>query len=269
MEYIPNWFTVRDMGSNVWAIDDAGHDTMYLVLGKTKALLVDTGFGIGDLQGLVASLTPLPVIVVNTHGHPDHVGGNYQFEAVHIVRADIPMLHGCFGQQSRHWILKNLLGDTPLPKAFQEFWLTRKPQTIIPISAGHTFDLGERTIRVIEIPGHTRGCIALLDENEKLLFTGDSIMAGTAWLHLQESTPLNKFLESMNRLKTWMNQFDHIIPAHDIAPLPKITVTELCEGIPGILEGRIKGEFHRTFAGNGLYYKFDHCGIVYRENHLK
>jgi glyoxylase-like metal-dependent hydrolase (beta-lactamase superfamily II) len=264
MQYISNWLKVRKMDGNVWAIDDNGQDTMYLVEGKTKALLIDTGLGIGDLPELVASLTSLPVIVVNTHGHPDHVGGNYQFENTHIVREDIPMLHGCFTRQARNWLLKNVLRCTPFPEPFREFWLAQKPKSIITIQPGHIFDLGGRLIQVIAVPGHTRGCIGLLDETERLLFTGDSILAGDIWLHLRESLPLNIFLESVNRLNLLTDKFDQILPAHSASPLPKAIISQLSEGITAILEGRLRGKPHRTFAGDGLVCNFGECGIVYR-----
>ena len=66
-----SWFSTREIGPHTRAIDDCGQDVLYLVCGDERCLLVDTGWGVGDLPGLVASLTPLPVTVVNTHGHPD------------------------------------------------------------------------------------------------------------------------------------------------------------------------------------------------------
>lgn len=269
MQYVSNWFKVCELPGNVWVIDDNGQDTIYLVQGKTQALLIDTGLGVGDLSKLVALLTPMPVIVVNTHGHPDHVGGNYQFENVHIVREDIPMLHGCFERQERTWLLENILRDMPLSEPFQEFWLAQKPGSISTIQPGHIFDLGGRVIKVIAVPGHTRGCIGLLDECARLLFIGDSILAGAIWLHLRESLPLNIFLESINRLNLLADKFDQILPAHNISPLPKAIIGELSEGITAILEGRLSGEPHRTFAGDGLVCNFGQCGIVYRENNLR
>lgn len=268
MQHIPNWFTVRELAGNVWVIDDNGQDTMYLVQGKTKALLIDTGLGIGGLLELVASLTPLPVIVVNTHGHPDHVGGNYQFEDVHIAREDVPRVHGCFAKEERTWLLENVLQDAPLSEPFREFWLKQKPKNIIAIQPGHTFDLGGRIIKAVALPGHTPGCIGLLDENEKMLFSGDSILAGIIWMHLPESLPLNLFLESLTRLNLLADKFDIILPGHDISPVPKVTVTELIEGISAILEGRLRGELHHTIVGDGLMSKFNHCGIIYRADNL-
>ena len=74
-----DWLKVRQLDDDTWAIDDHGQDICYLVCGQDRCLLIDTGWGIGDLRALVAELNPLPLTVVNTHGHPDHTFGNWQF----------------------------------------------------------------------------------------------------------------------------------------------------------------------------------------------
>ena len=82
------WLTSKEVAPGVIRIEDHGSDNMYLVLGKSKALLVDTGLGVGRLAAFVKTLTALPVVVVNTHGHPDHAGGNNEFRTVHAHPAE-------------------------------------------------------------------------------------------------------------------------------------------------------------------------------------
>ena len=72
----------RQLADNVWLIDESGAVNMYLVTGQDSALLIDTGTGAGNLLECVRSITSLPLIVVNTHGHPDHAGSNYRFEKI-------------------------------------------------------------------------------------------------------------------------------------------------------------------------------------------
>ena len=84
------FFKTSLIGEGIWSISGSANDQMYLVQGRDKALLVDTGMGVGDLAGLVRSLTSLPVMVVNTHGHPDHAGGNGGFDEVYLHPADEP-----------------------------------------------------------------------------------------------------------------------------------------------------------------------------------
>ena len=67
---------------------------MHLVEGEEKALLIDTGYGIGNLKGLVQKLTDKPLLVANTHFHGDHSAGNGQFEEVYCHEYDVPYLKG-------------------------------------------------------------------------------------------------------------------------------------------------------------------------------
>jgi glyoxylase-like metal-dependent hydrolase (beta-lactamase superfamily II) len=91
-----SWYSVKEAAKKVWQIDDNGEDTIYLVEGNDKALLIDTGWGIADLSKLISAITPLPVVAVNTHCHPDHVCGNHQFDRIYIHRNDAAMMKGNF-----------------------------------------------------------------------------------------------------------------------------------------------------------------------------
>ena len=76
---LSGWFTTREVAQNVWCIDDHGAANIYLVAGEDSALIIDKGIGTANLRDYIKSQTNLPLIIVNTHGHPDHAGANYQF----------------------------------------------------------------------------------------------------------------------------------------------------------------------------------------------
>ena len=78
-----NGFTLQQVSRDVWAIDEFGIDIMYLIIGTERALLIDTGIGIGNIRSVVETMTHLPYDVVNTHHHYDHVGGNGRFSMVY------------------------------------------------------------------------------------------------------------------------------------------------------------------------------------------
>ena len=84
-----SWFTSEKMSETVWRISDHGVDNMYLVVGTKSAMLIDNGTGMANIRDYVKTLTKLPVIVVITHGHPDHAGSNYQFKEVYIHPDDM------------------------------------------------------------------------------------------------------------------------------------------------------------------------------------
>ena len=86
-----NWFEAYQITPTIQAIYEPGQFEeviSYLIIGEEKALLWDTGTGIGDMKKLVGELTDLEIIVLNSHSHYDHVGGNYQFETIYGLNTE-------------------------------------------------------------------------------------------------------------------------------------------------------------------------------------
>lgn len=86
MQISDPWFEVYKVAPVTFAIYEPhqSEETIsYLILGREKALLFDTGMGISDIRKVVEELTKLPVIVLNSHTHNDHVGGNWQFDTIY------------------------------------------------------------------------------------------------------------------------------------------------------------------------------------------
>lgn len=263
-----DWFTVHTLDAGLWAIEDHGRDTCYLVAGRERALLIDTGWGIGDLPALAASLTPLPLTVVNTHGHPDHATGNAQFAEVHIAAADLPLTRHDWTPQQRARILGELLGGEFPPGFDAARWGRAAHTRLIPIAEGHRFDLGGRVLETLALPGHTPGSLCLLDRDARRLFSGDSLLAGTLWLHLDESLPLRAYRAALERLRAHADAFDTLLPGHGL-PLPAGALLEdLIAGIGRILAGESTGEPTKTFAGNGLRCDFGSCALLYRAGRM-
>ena len=80
-----NWFTVKKLANNIWGIGEFKHREKaisYLLIGKKKALLFDTGLGIKGLKKRIDKITKLPVEVINSHSHYDHIGNNHEFNKI-------------------------------------------------------------------------------------------------------------------------------------------------------------------------------------------
>ena len=105
-----SWFSLSEVAPKVWVIGDHGADNMYLVEGADSALLIDTGLGTADLASFVKKLTSKPLIVVNTHGHPDHAGSNHQFRKVYVHSADSSDARACNLPEARANASKNMTG---------------------------------------------------------------------------------------------------------------------------------------------------------------
>ncbi len=70
-----DWFTVEIIDDDTFAISEYRHweeTHCYLLCGKEKAILIDTGLGVANIKNIVAVLTTLPVMAVTTHVHWDH-----------------------------------------------------------------------------------------------------------------------------------------------------------------------------------------------------
>jgi hydroxyacylglutathione hydrolase len=259
-----DFFTTKKIEKNIWSIDGPANDLMYLVMGSKKAMLVDTGMGIGDLAQVVKSLTSLPVIVVNTHGHPDHAGGNSNFDEIWLSAKDEPIRQVMCADEYRLGDLKAFIGEEdPRYKKFADGVVRSRPFKSHYIEPGESFDLGDRMFEVLEIPGHTPGSICLLNAKEKLLFSGDSIVSTPAWLYLKHSLPLKTYYEALKQVDAKRDSFDTIFPGHQPTPLGCDQLLDLIACAEEILSKPGIGEPTTTFAGQGYSWVHGKGQIIY------
>ena len=159
----------------------------YLLLGKERALLVDTAFGDDAFVYTVRRLCPLPLEVAITHAHLDHIGNAYRFDRVFMSEKD----RGVFALHTDRTYLKNMLSTLPvmvrllLGKKLTPILTTHPELKTIPYTENHVFDLGGRTIEVIETPGHSVGSICLLEQDRQRLYSGATVCDMGILLHLE------------------------------------------------------------------------------------
>lgn len=260
-----SWFTVSKAGPGVWIISDHGSDNIYLVEGSDSALLIDTGLGVADLATRVRKITDLPFAVINTHGHPDHAGSNYQFSKVYIHPADSAAARAYNSPETRQSASKNMTGETA-PPSEELFNGTPFNTELIPVREGHLFRLGGRNIRVIEAPGHTPGEICLLDIENRLLFTGDNNNV-LVWLFLQNCRPLNEYLSTLQKQAGMMSEFTTIYPGHGGA-MPADFINDQIECVKGILNNTLERKPYESFAGNALISTYGRASVAFDPGNL-
>lgn len=261
------WFTPSEVADNVWMISDAMDNNAYLVIGGEKALLVDTGRGAGDLKAVVESFTNLPLTVVNTHAHGDHCMGNFQFEQVYLHPGDMDLWNKTMSKENLIKTAKWCRETTP---EYSEFFFTDyadyKETEILPVREGHVFDLGGRQLEVIETPGHTPGCICLIDRENKLLFAGDN-NCRHIWLFLDHSLPVETYLKSLKKLMTYSADFDRMLIGHN-DPLDKTYLDEVLVCTNKILKG--DGEFppYSDFGEDVRECTYERATVAFRSDKL-
>lgn len=187
----------------------------WLFIGKSGAMLIDTAYGFEDLRQVVRDLTPLPVTVVNSHGHVDHTGGNFFFDSpVYIHREDVEVYRR-HSQPEMHRLMEKPLSLFNL----LFFWRTLVPRdpernderragfdSWAFLKEGDVFDLGGLTAEVIEIPGHTQGSVAVYFLEKELMVTSDGANPAV-WLFLPESARLSVYRESLKKLKAYSPRY--------------------------------------------------------------
>jgi glyoxylase-like metal-dependent hydrolase (beta-lactamase superfamily II) len=145
------------------------------MVGDKKALFFYAGMGISNIRNVVEELTKFPVIVLNSHTHNDHVGGNWQFDTVYSMDTDFSRQNakGSSVDAQAEIASGEICGE--LPQGFDAKSYRTKPWAISRyIHDGDKLELGERTIEIISTPGHTPDSICLYDAVNHLLFTGDT-----------------------------------------------------------------------------------------------
>lgn len=237
------WFEVYRIRPGIFAIYEP-HQLeeviSYLILGSDRALLFDTGMGISNIQGVVAGLTRLPVSVVNSHTHNDHVGDNWRFSDVYGMDTDYTRASA---RGSRDAAQAELAPDEicgALPAGFDAKAYATKPFHITHwLHDGDTIDLGGRTLKVIGTPGHTPDAIALLDEKNGLLFTGDTFYLGPIYLFVRE-TDLDAYVASVQKLAAMAPHLQLLVPAHNTPVADPRYLPQVVTAIQQVRRGEVK-----------------------------
>ena len=190
LEQSQKWFEVYDIGYDVYAIYEPFHFQeviSFLIKGKDKALLFDTGAGIGSMKKLVDEIWDKELIVVNSHGHFDHIEGNYEFDMVNVLNH--PNTIKCLEEGlSKEEYAKEYAPETfSVYSPIQSIELIHHRCNYQTFEVNQLFDLGNRQLKVILTPGHTKDSIMLVDEKHRLLFTGDTIYPATLYSFGEEA----------------------------------------------------------------------------------
>jgi len=265
-----NWFKVYNVGHNVYALMEPYNYQeviSYLILGDEKALLFDTGMGLDSISPLVKQITPLPVTVLNSHTHYDHMGGNYEFDNILAINTDFTKKTAANGWA--HAIVKAEV--TPAA-----FCLQRLPKTdtanyrVKPfkiskfIADGYILNLGNRKIKVIATPGHAPNAIALLDAQYGYLWTGDTFYLGPIWL-FSDGTDLDAYGKSIKKLALLAPGLQRIFPSHNLPVADPNLLVEADKAFTQIRNGTQTGT---PDGDKSLSFKFDKFSYLIRTDLL-
>ncbi len=225
-----------ELAEGVYALTTSG-SICYLVTGSKSGLVIDTGFGAEDALAAARKATDLPLVLVNTHGHSDHIGCNEKFEKAYAHERE-------------------------------QVRVSRKNKEIGLVKEGFVFDLGGRKLEVIGLPGHTPGCIALFDRENRMIFTGDMLYNGTLFLQFEYSS-LDDYIASMDKLLAMSDLIDYVFVCHGTEIPMKLDAAEMTRALAQLVkDGKLQGEPVHLDTEDGGYdvkrYSHDGAALFYK-----
>ena len=258
-----DWFQVYESYEGVYSIVEPFQFQMsisHLILGNDRALLFDTGMGILPIKPVVERITSLPVVVLNSHTHFDHVGGNAEFSNILAIESAYTkqnMLGFKHDEVAGDVAVEAFCGEAPAGFDVNSYH-TRAWSASKYITDGESINLGGRVIEIMQVPGHTPDAVALLDRENELLFTGDTFYDDNLWLFSPE-TSLDDYSNSIDRLVSIEDDVKYIFGAHTSA---RVKTGRLAE-VQASLKKLRSGEFEPMNEIQGrLIYEIDGVNFV-------
>lgn len=232
--------------------------------------MIDTGSGFGNLKKVIETLTDLPYVVLNTHGHLDHVGGNHEFGKAYLSEKDFKMADT---EKLRSGWKKYVEKTKKEPGFYGTEYIIegREPGDfqMLPLSEHQIFDLGGRSLEVLFTPGHTPGSVVFLDRKNKFLFAGDSVVSTPILIFDTYSSTVKEYAEGLKKLDK--EDFELIFPGHFLRPIGKAILHDLITCADKIVEGTAKPEpidFSHMSSEPAFLFKYGKGNIAYNDKHI-
>lgn len=245
---------IEKLSDHVYRIDEAGLANAYLVIGSKRALLIDTAVGAGNIKECAASLTDKPIEVVVTHRHNDHVGGAWQFGSYYASKDDKTLACHISSLQilAERWIRKNGI-KLSLRKPL---WKRTK---VCYIDEQKIFDLGDRQIKVVSVAGHTKGSIILVDDVDKIVYTGDAFNPHL-FMQIPGCTLLNEWFTGADKVLGYLEQGYTAYFGHDKGKQTIEQIKKTYDLVSELIELKHKGLIEKQ---KGIYPPGDILPRIY------
>lgn len=251
------WFKTEQIDKNTFCISEYRHREQthcWLLCGKDRAFLIDTGTGIRDIAEIVRKLYHGPVTVLTTHVHWDHIGSHGSFEHFGVHVAEVPWISEQF-PVPRSAVLSDLTREpTVLPDGFNTGnWNVFQGTPSFTYNGGETLSTGDRNIQIIHTPGHSPGHCVFFEPEQGYLFSGDLVYYGQIDAFYPSTDPV-LLAESVRKLKDL--RISHIFPGHYRYPVHPGIINEMTEALKQI---EAEGDLHqcgKTFAFRNFSFRF-------------
>ena len=163
----------------------------------------------------------------------DHIGSNEQFDAFYMHPAEEPV-----------------------------YRRSGKSGTIIPVREGDSLNLGDHELRIIHLPGHTPGSIAVLDVQNRVLISEDPIQEHGRVFMFGDHRNMEYYIASLEHLESFADQFDEIWPSHADIPVSPAVIRKLRDGAQAVLDGAVQGKPAELFGQSIVVYDLGFCTLL-------
>lgn len=235
------WHEVYGVEQGVFAITEPRQfqeAISYLIVGDSSALLFDSGIGLVPLAPVVKALTSLPVQVLNSHSHFDHVGANHEF--AQVLAIDLPFTRGKEGGMPHGDVADEVVPDAfcgaPPSGVDTSAFRSRPWHVTRRVAVGDTLALGGRVVEIVAAPGHTPDAIVLLDRSNGLLFSGDTFYESQLWFFAEE-TDIAAYETTMKRLAALAPSLRRVLPAHNTVSAAPSRLADVANAVRVLREG--------------------------------
>ncbi len=265
-------YRIEEIKKGVYALDTCAFESLYLLVGEKKAVLIDTGMRKQNLMPVLRKLTNLPIVLLLTHGHSDHMYHADEFEEVWMHEADLKVWKKGLGLMAA------------VSSSFFCFMKRIYFKKFKKMKEGMRFNLGNRTLTVAEARGHTPGSVVFIDKEDKLIFTGDAIGSGSyAWMWMPFCDDVSAYKKSLEKLARTLFPYKdytflggHRMQGYPSKDFPKASVLkyqviidmiELCQRL---LDREIEEtEIRKEFGIKVKRYEHKSAAVVYRDCKIK
>ena len=275
------WFEVYELPGDITAITEPQHlqeVNVFIIKGDDRALVLDTGMGICNIEPLIRELWPGELSVVNCHRHFDHTGNNWRFPEVLV--ADVPEALKQAETGCPHEPLANQADEDMFlfgyPEGFVPGEYCVKPFNAVPVEDGHVFDLGNREVELVYTPGHLEDHLMLYDRREKILFSGDMIYLGAIYVQFSSDvmgrSDISQYIDSLDKVEAKFPDVSAVYTSHNDFIMPPDCIGMIRDALIAVRDGTAVGEPLKD-EKYGYYedpetmkqYQFDGFSIVYKE----
>jgi glyoxylase-like metal-dependent hydrolase (beta-lactamase superfamily II) len=251
------WFEAYRIAPDVYAIYEPGQYEeviSFLFAGTDRAMLFDSGLGIGNIRDVVSQLTDLDVIVVNSHTHYDHVGGNHLFDRIYARDLEYTgnSARGTPHEAMAEWVSEGWVWK-PYPAGFEPGNYASQPFTVTDIlNEGDVIDIGGRRFEVLLTPGHAPDSVCLLDRENRILLTGDTFYLAPLYTHIEGSSYAD-YAASAKRLEALADDVDALYTSHNVPIADSVYLLRMANAFRAIDSG--EAAFELTDGNREFFFE--------------